>query len=301
MKVADIFAGAGGFARGFIEEKFEVVVAIDNFKHAVNTYKENFDTDVFQVDVKNFSGKILKDYGVEMIIASPPCEAFTKANERRFEKPEDRLFKDKRGTLTLEFIRILKEAKPDFFIMESVPGILELKGILSKLFKKAGYDVYFNVLKAEDFSTPSKRTRVFVSNMEIKPEKGKKVKVIEAISNIPNDAPNNFAKKLSKKKEMEISRLRWGEALYGFRGSGKSFGNWIRLHPYRLAPTVLGNSRFVHPFENRLLTVREQARLMGFPDDHVFKGGIETQYELVGEAVPPTLSRAIAKAVRKVI
>ncbi len=299
MIVADLFSGAGGFARGFVDEKFEVVVAVDSFKHAVETYRSNFEAEVFQVDVKKFSGKVLREYGVDIVITSPPCEAFTKANAMRFEKPEDRLFKDKRGILTLEFIRILKEAKPDYFIMENVPGLLDLKDVLEKLFEKAGYNVFFNVLKAEDYSTPSKRTRVFVSNLRIEPEKSKKVKVIDALSKIPEDAPNNVSKRLSPKKVAEISRLRWGEALYGFRGSGKTFGNWIRLHPYKLAPTVMGNTRFVHPFEDRLLTVREQARLMGFPDDHVFKGGIETQYELVGEAVPPTLSRAIARFVRK--
>jgi DNA (cytosine-5)-methyltransferase 1 len=61
----------------------------------------------------------------------------------------------------------------------------------------------------------------------------------------------------------------------------------------------MGSVRFVHPFEDRLLTVREQARLMGFPDNHVFFGPKDSQFNQVGEAVPPPLARAIAKVVAR--
>jgi len=64
---------------------------------------------------------------------------------------------------------------------------------------------------------------------------------------------------------------------------------------------VSGGKRFIHPFEDRLLTVREQARLMGFPDDHVFFGGRELEYNMVGEAVPVPLARAIAAEVKKAL
>jgi DNA (cytosine-5)-methyltransferase 1 len=63
----------------------------------------------------------------------------------------------------------------------------------------------------------------------------------------------------------------------------------------------MGSSRFIHPYEPRLLTVREQARLMGFPDYHVFLGSRDAQYDMVGEAVPPPLARAIAEYVARVL
>lgn len=65
------------------------------------------------------------------------------------------------------------------------------------------------------------------------------------------------------------------------------------------AETVMGKRRFIHPEEDRLLTVREQARLMSYPDTHIFAGGITAQYNQVGESVPPSLSLAIAKEVKK--
>lgn len=86
-----------------------------------------------------------------------------------------------------------------------------------------------------------------------------------------------------------------------FEGADRICTNVTRLHPYKLAPTVMGKSRFIHPFQDRFLTVREHARLMGFPDDHVFLGGKNVQYDMVGEAVPVPLARAIAKEVKKIL
>ena len=98
----------------------------------------------------------------------------------------------------------------------------------------------------------------------------------------------------------KLCRLRWGEALYCFKdSSNRVYRNWVRLHPKQIAPTIHGRSRFIHPYEDRLLTVREQARLMSFPDNHVFLGGINTQFDQVGEAVPPLLAKKIATCLFK--
>ncbi|MHA1832035.1 MAG: DNA cytosine methyltransferase, partial [Candidatus Helarchaeota archaeon] len=67
------------------------------------------------------------------------------------------------------------------------------------------------------------------------------------------------------------------------------------LNPNDIAPTVMGNSQFIHPYEDRALTVREHAKLMTFPDNFIFKGGIKAQYTQVGEAVPPLISFKIAQ------
>jgi DNA (cytosine-5)-methyltransferase 1 len=215
------------------------------------------------------------------------------------KKPEDRLYRDKRGQLVLHFIRLVKELKPKVFVMENVPQILELRNAIEREFRKIGvYRIYFNILKAQNYGNPSKRTRVFISNVPIDEKPAKRyVKVADALRDLPplNTIPNHEEVRISKSKLEKIAMLRWGESLVKFGGR---FENWLRLHPYKLAPTVMGHSRFVHPFEDRLLTVREQARLMGFPDDHVFLGGRNVQFDMVGEAVPVPLARAVAKEVK---
>ncbi len=309
MDVVDLFAGAGGFSRGFELEGFRVIIAVENFKPVAETYKTNFpETEVIVRDIKLVTGKEIERIcgDVEVLIGSPPCEPFTSANAKRFPKPEDRLYVDKRGQLTLHFIRLVKELKPKIFIMENVPKIMELKDALIKEFRKAGYEIHFNVLKAEHYGNPSRRTRVFISNVKIEPEPvGKKVKVVDAIGDLPKpdgSIPNHeILLKIPKNKLEKVRRLKWGESLVRFEGAGRICTNLMRLHPYKLAPTVMGNSRFIHPFEDRFLTVREHARLMGFPDDHVFLGGKNVQYDMVGEAVPVPLARAIAREIKKLL
>ena len=309
--LVDLFCGAGGFSLGFyLTNRFRHVLAIDNYPPAAKTYKQNFpNTIVTTEDIKDVNGDMIFDLvgkNIDVVIGSPPCEPFTGANPRRERNPLDRLYKDPIGRLTLNFIRLVGILKPKVFIMENVPAIMDngLKVALMKEFRIAGYKkIYFNILRAEDYGTPSHRVRVFISNVEIKPQRTRKrVAVAEALSGLPEPGtsypPNHDVPSMPRKKLKRISRLKWGEALIYYEGArGHRLPNLIRLHPYRIAPTVLGSSRFIHPFENRFLTVREQARLMGFPDTFVFLGGRDEQYNMVGEAVPVPLSKAIALSV----
>jgi len=310
--IVDLFCGAGGFSRGFKDEGFKVILGVENLDIIAETFKKNFPEAVIIVeDIKNVHSKDIIEIVDEpdVVIGGPPCEAFTKANPRRKENPIDRLYSDPIGNLVLHFVRIVGDLRPKIFVMENVPGILEgeLKHYLTKEFGRVGYEkIYFNILKAENYGTPSHRVRVFISNIKIRPlPTKKKVKVIDAIGDLPppdslHDIPNHEPIPLSKRKRKRISRLRWGEALIRYKGSGENiYANLVRLHPYKIAPTVMGSSRFIHPFEDRLLTVREQARLMGFPDDHVFLGGRDVQFNEIGEAVPVPLSRAIARVVKE--
>ncbi|MEM4081454.1 MAG: DNA cytosine methyltransferase, partial [Pyrobaculum sp.] len=135
------------------------------------------------------------------------------------------------------------------------------------------------------------------------PPSAPRVLVRDVLSNLPPPdsglLPNHDTTTLSFKKQNKISKLKPGEALMKFRGAGGFYENFIRLVWDDLAPTVMGSRRFIHPEEHRLITVREQARLMGYPDDYVFYGSKDAQYNQIGESVPPPLSYAIALEVRK--
>jgi len=74
--------------------------------------------------------------------------------------------------------------------------------------------------------------------------------------------------------------------------------NWVRLFPDQVSTSIIGLSRYIHPVENRLLTVREHARLMSYPDDYLFTGYIDSQYNQIGESVPPIISKLIAEEVK---
>ncbi|WP_338600012.1 DNA cytosine methyltransferase [Sulfolobus tengchongensis] len=313
IKVIDLFSGAGGFSLGFKKLGIEPKVAVDKNHAAARTYSLNFPTTLMiEDDIREISGReILKHVNgeVDVIIGGPPCEAYTAANPLRMQDPLSRLYVDERGSLTLEFIRILDEIKPKIFVMENVPAIIEtqsLKEALLHEFKKAGYsNVFFNILHAEDYGNPSKRTRVFISNVKIQPTKvHKRITVYDAINDLDGkiEVPNNEISELNEKKILRISRKKYGEYLTMYKGSkGRNIPLYIRLNPDDLAPTILGNSRFIHPFHDRFLTVREQARLMSYPDDHVFLGSKDEQYNQIGESVPVALSTAIAEEIMGIL
>ncbi|MEM0004588.1 MAG: DNA cytosine methyltransferase [Desulfurococcaceae archaeon] len=308
----DLFCGAGGFSLGFhLTSRFQGKLAIDNFKYAALTYKANFPkTLVLNEDIKENTNsrllKLMKPDEVDVVIGSPPCEPFTGANPQREKNPIDRLYLDPQGQLTLHFIRVVGLYKPKIFVMENVPAIMDngLKNSLLSEFRRIGYTrVYFNVLKAEEHGTPSKRTRVFISNIPINPPKSRKlVTVSEALKGLPPPGAPYVSNhepppELPWRKLKKATRLKAGDALVHYYGASGLLPNLIKLDPHDVAPTVLGSSRFIHPYENRLLTVREQARLMGFPDSFVFIGGRDSQYNMVGEAVPVPLARRVAEIV----
>lgn len=308
LKVLDLFAGAGGFSEGFRQANYEISCAIENFKPVYTTYQNNFSSaHVIAKDIKEVHSKEIKEEvgEIDVMIGGPPCEAFTLASIKIKSNPLDRLYSDPRGMLVLHFIRMVADLKPIFFVMENVAGILHplIKEAISREFKRIGYEkIYFNILYAEDYGNPSMRKRVFISNIKIDPPKSRVRKTVrDAIGDLPDpssvhDIPNHEPITVSNRKMKEIYRLKTGQSLIGFYGyDNRVRGNFIRLHYDKPAPVVMGKSRFIHPEENRLLTVREHARLMSFPDSFIFYGGKEVQYDQVGEAVPPVLAKAIAE------
>lgn len=311
FRVADLFCGAGGFSRGFKDEGFEIALGIDNVEAVAESFRKNFPgAEVLVEDISTLRSEEIRSIAgdIDVIIGGPPCEPFTGANPQRRSNPLDRLYEDPIGRLVLHYIRIVGDLKPKVFVMENVPALIDgpLHEAIEREFARVGYTkVYYNVLRAEAYGTPSHRLRLFISNVRIRPLPLKRrVTVIEAIGDLPppqspHDIPNHDYVPISPRKQKRIRKLKWGEALIRYAGAnGKILYNYVRLHPYKLAPTVMGSSRFIHPFEDRLLTVREQARLMGFPDDHVFLGGRDLQFDQVGEAVPPPLARVIAREVK---
>jgi len=309
--VVDLFCGAGGFSRGFRDVGFKVKLGVDIDPICVKTFSFNFpESIVLQCDIRELTGRdIIRLVGKvpDVVIGGSPCEPFTAVNPRRMEDPLDRLYVDELGQLTLHFIRIVGEIQPRVFVLENVPELSQepLRSAIKEEFSRVGYSkIFFNILRAEHYGTPSVRRRVFISNIELRPEKVRKIKTVwDAIGDLPPPdsapIPNHEYVHISEKKLRKIRKLRFNEALLKFRGHEGMFRNFVRLDPNKPAPTVMGCSRFIHPYEDRLLTVREQARLQGFPDDHVFLGPKDAQINQVGEAVPVPLARAIARCVKK--
>jgi DNA (cytosine-5)-methyltransferase 1 len=129
------------------------------------------------------------------------------------------------------------------------------------------------------------------------------VTVKDAIADLPDpsdihDIPDHEPAPLSTVREKEILNLKWGKSLMQFEGSNGSLKNtWIRVHPFDIAPILMGKSTFIHPFDDRQLSIREYARLQGFPDSFLFSGGFTEKKNQIGEAVSPLVARYLARAI----
>jgi len=313
FSVIDLFAGGGGFSYGFKKLGFSIEAAVEINQAAAETYRLNINPKLLiNDDIRNVSGREFPTQNPDVVIGGPPCEAYTPVSLNRMEQPTDRLYLDPRGRLTLEYIRLVAHLQPKVFVMENVVQITEgqLKYALIEEFKWAGYEkIYFNIIRSENYGSPSERTRVFVSNIYFRDyldrfRVHKKTTVWEAIGDLPKpDWPHEFYNHswvdIPKKFKKRWEKLKFGQAALFFGRKGQTFKDYTKLDPDKIAPTVKGSGRFLHPYQPRLLSVREQASLMTYPDSFIFEGGLNEQYNQVGESVQPLVSTMIATAVRE--
>ena len=230
----ELFAGAGGLGTGFEKSGFNIVAANDIWEPAGKTYKENHPKVKYLVeDIAKINGdELLKDTkytkeDIDVIIGGPPCQGFSTLGKRFIDDPRNKLFK--------EYVRIVNDIRPKFFVMENVSGILSmekgkvLKSII-KSFKDIGYKLKYKLLNAAEYGVPQQRERViFIGtrlDIEIRyPEKShslsgekgykKALTLWDAISDLPQsnseeiinyiDEPKNNYQKLMRKNSNIIT------------------------------------------------------------------------------------------------
>lgn len=175
LNALDLFAGAGGFSAGVEQAGINVVAAVEFNPQIAKTYEHNHpNTKMIVDDIKNISAKmietIFKNEGMKcnIILGGPPCQGFSMAGNRIRSKAS--FLEDERNYLFKEYIRMVETLKPDIFVIENVPGILNynngaVKEEIYTTFEKMGYKIYSKVLCAADFGVPQTRHRaVFIGN-----------------------------------------------------------------------------------------------------------------------------------------
>ncbi len=309
LNSVDLFCGGGGAGWGFHEAGFITTSAFDNAWHCVETYNKNFGK---VAQIKNISKlrsePILEkfDEKISLVTASPPCEPFTVANQNRLKNSFNRLFDDATGRLMLHSIRLIADLDPEYFVIENVMGILEGDGrkLLSEEFVRLGLGrPTFNILNAVDWGVPSQRKRVIISNLKLNAPNSRVKTVMDSIGDLPDPSyPNEYEyhrqEMVSSDYRKRMITLPSGEGLVHYRASRSDFKNYVRLYPNRPSPVVMGKSRYIHPYDDRLLTPFEHGRLMTFPDEFHFIGTREQIYDIIGEAIPPRITFEIGKQIR---
>lgn len=325
MKLISLFSGAGGLDLGFHKAGFQTVVANEYDKKITPTFRANFkDVDLIEGDIRKISSDAFPN-DVVGIIGGPPCQSWSEAGTLKG-------IKDERGQLFYDYIRILKDKQPLFFVAENVSGMLSKRhsGAVEsfmKLFDEAGYYVNLKMLNANDFDVAEDRKRVFyigfrkdlgIKNFEYPKPQIYKPTLRDIIWDLKDSAipakdknkTNGVACKVPNHEYfigsyspifMSRNRVRsWDEAGFTVQASGRQ----CQLHPQ--APKMIkvekNLQKFADGFEHlyRRMTVREVARVQSFPDDFQFiYDDVNYGYKMIGNAVPVNLAYHVAMQIKK--
>lgn len=321
--IVSLFSGAGGLDLGFEQAGFETVWANEFDKKIWDTFRLNFPNTVLDtrsiIDIP--SDEIPDCVG---LVGGPPCQSWSAAGAKRG-------IEDARGQLFHEYIRVLREKQPLFFVAENVKGMLSKKnkpvfeGFIHE-FEKCGYTVSWKLINAYDYGVAQDRWRVIIvgvredvgARFEFPEPVGERVVLRDVLYGLPESVAT-----LEKNKHnpdvkvnaheyftggfssmfMSRNRVRgWDEPSFTIQASGRH----APLHPQAPKMVKVDKDRFEFVAgsegDYRRLSVRECARIQTFPDDFEFiYQDVNDGYKMVGNAVPVQLANKIAQALHGIV
>jgi DNA (cytosine-5)-methyltransferase 1 len=320
MKIISLFSGCGGLDLGFSQAKFNVIWANEYDKSIWETYELNHPKTILdRRDIRDISSSEIPE--CLGIIGGPPCQSWSEAGAGRG-------INDSRGQLFYDYIRIVEDKQPLFFLAENVSGILAEKhttaftNILNQ-FRNIGYEVSYQLLNANKFDVPQDRQRVIIVGYHHKINgvfdfpspinSGLTIK--DAIYDLRLIEPIKIKDKLNKTCEsvvnheyldtgfssiyMSRNRVRsWNEPSFTIQAGGRH----APLHPQANKMIFVEKDKRIFdplsPKPYRRLSVRECARIQTFPDDFIFRyDHINNGYKMVGNAVPVNFAYVLAKKI----
>ena len=319
--VIDLFCGAGGLSTGFRMAGFDVILGVDNIPVFCETFEKNDHKSICgnirEISVEQIK-KEIDNKKVDVVVGGPPCQGFSMAGRR---DP-----KDPRNSLFMEFVRIVGGLKPEFFVMENVPGILTMKtqegifvkDIILKEFNKLGYRVEAKKLLAADYGVPQKRKRVvFIgtnTNKKINfPEPTHFKKPYKRIDGTITKKWVPVSSVIIPREKVDPKFFHTPKMIEGFfrrlekhREKGNGFGaQFLRMDE----PSFTISARYwkdgadaLVKYSNkeiRMLSPEECAAIQTFPKDYKWSGSKKDIYTQIGNAVPCLLGKAIAEEIKK--
>ena len=329
----DFFCGAGGMSYGFhkmaeLTGRLRWAGAIDIDKHAIDTYEHNYghrpqNVNLGEADISEIRNALNLKKGNELIlIGCAPCQGFSSHRKKDHRGP------DSRNTLVGRFAEIAVELNPKMIIMENVPDLLAKKHwhhyqAFKDTVEAAGYHIAVKILGMAAYGTPQSRFRTvliaardFIPTLPepvLSPDQYRTVR--DAIGSLPplkagGKDPDDPMHMTSRHRKETIEILKQVPKDGGNRPQGVGpkcldrvagfYDVYGRLAWDKTAVTITARcrtpscGRFVHPEQDRGLSVREAALLQGFPKDFYFEGPFDDKYKQIGNAVSPIFSTRLA-------
>ncbi|PIV88555.1 MAG: DNA (cytosine-5-)-methyltransferase [Hydrogenophilales bacterium CG17_big_fil_post_rev_8_21_14_2_50_63_12] len=300
-----LFSGCGGSDSGLVATGFDVLMANDIIDYARQVYEANLPTTDYVVgDVS----KIAAFPQAELLAGCYPCQGFSQGGKR---DPSRKI-----NTLYLEFARALRAIRPKAFIVENVSGMVRanFRHLLDdqfRVFRESGYRVTAEVLNAADYGVAQDRRRIFIVGLRDDlgldyrfptpthgPDRAQPhVTIRDAIGGMPAWPEGEFYAREFHWYYLSRDRRRDWEAQSKTIVANERH---MPLHP--MSPPLVKHAhndwRFAFDAPARRFSYREAARLQGFRPGLVFPdtARLEMRYKVVGNAVPPPLFEAVARA-----
>lgn len=334
LTAIDLFAGCGGLTQGLRDAGFRVLGAVEYEKKAAETYKLNHPQthlwidDIRNVKARSVSRKLrLRKGQLDLLAGCPPCQGFSTMRTLN----GGRSVRDKRNDLVSEFLRFVEALRPRAVMMENVPGLSKNRRfrVFCRRLAELGYLGEYRVLNAASFGVPQRRRRlIYLAGLNTRlsfarPRLAFKT-VRDSISSLPaagrsGDGVHDLPEHRSEKTRRLIKnipkngggrtdlpseyRLKCHKLCNGFKDV------YGRMEWDALAPTITtgffnpSKGRFLHPTNNRAVTVREAAMLQGFRKSYIFNAdhGKVALAVMIGNALPPPFITAHARQVGKVL
>lgn len=310
----DLFAGAGLFSAGLRSAGIEPTFAVELSSDAADSYRRNVGDCVVTGSVAD----VWRAGRVDVLIAGPPCQGFSTLGRR------DPL--DARNDLCLATLPWIDECEPSVVVVENVPpflGTAHWRALADGL-RRRGYEVAAWELDAADFGLPQVRRRAFTVASAVGPiarpvGRGERVACRGALLDraiAPGDPMHRWpiptplaAERIRMVPPNGDKRDILGSAPGLCPPSWARIGcqatdAWGRVDPDRPANTLRctfqnpSKGRYLHPVEDRVLSLREGARLQGVPDDWTFTGLPYPVARQIGNGVPVPLAAAVGRAIR---
>jgi len=338
----DLFCGAGGLTCGLKQAGFSVLAGVELQEIAAETYSKNHGkTLLLNQDICNLSpysvmeALELNPGELSLLAGCPPCQGFSSLRTRK----KSASVNDARNDLIFEFLRWVKAFKPHCIMLENVPALAKDARIEITIthLKELGYFFDKNSLRIEniaDYGVPQRRFRMILmasryGSIEPPNAISKKMTVKEAIADLPR--AGNSGDPLHDMPEVRTEKTKKLISLIPKNGGSRSDlpkEYWLECHKRYpdgfkdvygrmrwddIAPTITGGchnpskGRFLHPEEDRAITLREAALLQTFPKDYYFslKRGKDSVALMIGNALPPRFifqqGKALADHLERVI
>ena len=314
LKVASMFCGCGGMDLGILggfeylgkryaKLPYEIVYALDNDEYCTKIYNDNFKHKCVVQDIKSLDIANLPDFDV--LIGGFPCQSFSISAQN----PPRLGYKDERGMLFFEMVKILRERHPRFFIAENVKGLLSAnKGkafpMIIEEFENAGYKVVHKLLNAEEYGVPQRRQRVVIVGFRDEDDYNRfnyptSINNRKTLGDVIDLSADNDDKWFFSQKAVDGMMAVREKMNKGRVQNLDEPCNTISSHLAKVSLNSTDPVRFVND-RYRRFTPRECARIQSFPDSFVLDSVSEArQYKAIGNAVPPVMMWHIAKALIK--